>query len=157
MTHQNDYTFLPDLLEGLMNQGLDVVTELVQIVVNEAMRGERERCLQAGYYERTDELQGYANGYKPKTLNTRMGVITFAIPQVREGGFYPSKKQPDSLKFAPSSCTGCHLVFQGLPAIYYSVKYAAPLTLVTTIRHRNRWRFYHGGLSSSGRTAVSGA
>jgi len=90
MTHQNDYTFSPDLLEDLMNKGLDGVTKLVQIVVNEAMRAERERYLQAGDYERTDERQGYSNGYKPKKVNTRMGEITFAIPQVREGGFYPS-------------------------------------------------------------------
>jgi len=90
MTHQNDYTFSPDLLEELMNQGLDGVSKLVQIVVNEAMRAERERYLQAGDYERTEERQGYANGYKPKKVNTRMGEITFAIPQVREGGFYPS-------------------------------------------------------------------
>ena len=90
MTHQNDYTFSPDLLEDLMKQGLDGVTELVQIVVNEAMRAEREKYLQASDYERTEVRQGYANGYKPKTVNTRMGEITFAIPQVREGGFYPS-------------------------------------------------------------------
>jgi len=90
MTHQNDYTLSPDLLEDLMNKGLDGVTKLVQIVVNEAMRAERERYLQAGDYERTDDRQGYANGYKPKKVNTRMGEITFAIPQVREGGFYPS-------------------------------------------------------------------
>jgi putative transposase len=81
MTHQNDYTFSPDLLEELMKQGLDGVTELVQIVVNEAMRVERERYLQASDYERTEDRQGYANGYKPKTVNTRMGEITFAIPR----------------------------------------------------------------------------
>jgi putative transposase len=41
-------------------------------------------------YERTEERKGYANGYKPKTVRTRVGEITFAIPQVRESGFYPS-------------------------------------------------------------------
>ena len=34
--------------------------------------------------------KGYANGYKPKTLRTRIGEITLAVPQVREGGFYQS-------------------------------------------------------------------
>jgi len=45
--------------------------------------------LQAGPYQHTEERRGYANGYKPKTMRTRIGDITFAVPQVREGGFYP--------------------------------------------------------------------
>jgi len=54
------------------------------------MQVERSKFLQAGEYERTEELQGHANGFEPKTVKTRLGEITFAIPQVREGGFYPS-------------------------------------------------------------------
>ena len=46
--------------------------------------------MRADEYERTEERKGHANGYKPKTVRTRMGEITFAVPQVREGGFYPS-------------------------------------------------------------------
>jgi putative transposase len=55
------------------------------------MRVERHQVLQAQPYERTDTRQGYANGYKPKTLSSRVGPITFRIPQVRgETEFYPS-------------------------------------------------------------------
>ena len=32
----------------------------------------------------------YANGYKPKTVLTRLGELTFQVPQVRCGDFYPS-------------------------------------------------------------------
>jgi transposase-like protein len=46
--------------------------------------------LGVGPYERSEDRQGYANGYKPKTVKTRVGELTFAIPQVRDGGFYPS-------------------------------------------------------------------
>ena len=35
--------------------------------------------------QRTD----YANGFKPKTVMTRVGELTFDVPQVRGGGFYP--------------------------------------------------------------------
>ena len=45
--------------------------------------------MQAAPYQHTIERRGYANGYKPKTMRTRVGEITFAVPQVREGGFYP--------------------------------------------------------------------
>ena len=34
--------------------------------------------------------KGHTNGYKPKTVGTRRDEITFAVPQVREGGFYPT-------------------------------------------------------------------
>jgi transposase-like protein len=44
--------------------------------------------LEAKPYERTETRKGYANGYKPKTVNTRVGKVPFAIPQVREGNFY---------------------------------------------------------------------
>jgi len=90
MTHQNNYTFSPNLLEDLMRQGLDGVPEMLRVMLNTAMQVEREKYLQAGSYERTDERKGYANGYKPKTMKTRVGEITFAVPQVRDGGYYPS-------------------------------------------------------------------
>jgi putative transposase len=86
MTHQNDYTFPPELLE----QGLDGIPELLRIIINHTMQAERSKYLQAGNYERTEERTGHANGYKPKTVRTKVGEITFSVPQVREGGFYPN-------------------------------------------------------------------
>ncbi len=58
-------------------------------MINTAMQAERQRHLGAAPYERSPERQGYANGYKPKTVTTRVGEITFAVPQVRDGSFYP--------------------------------------------------------------------
>ena len=86
MTHQNDYTFAQEIAE----RGLEAVPELMRVLINNAMQVERSKYLQAGEYERTEERKGHANGYKPKTVKTRIGEITFAVPQVREGGFYPS-------------------------------------------------------------------
>jgi putative transposase len=90
MTHQNDYTLSHKAAEELVKNGWEAIPEMIRILVNQAMQEERTRYLQAGEYERTEERRGYANGYKPKTVKTRVGAITFAIPQVREGGFYPS-------------------------------------------------------------------
>ena len=86
MTHQNDYTFAAELVE----KGLDGLPEMMRILINQAMQAERSKFLQADEYERTEDRKGHANGFKPKTVKTRMGEITFAVPQVREGGFYPS-------------------------------------------------------------------
>jgi transposase-like protein len=86
MTHQNDYTFAEDLVE----KGFEALPEMMRILINQAMQAERSKYLQADEYERTEDRKGHANGFKPKTVKTRIGEITFAVPQVREGGFYPS-------------------------------------------------------------------
>jgi len=86
MTHQNDYTFADEIAE----KGLEAIPEMMRILINNAMQVERSKYLQAEQYERTEDRKGHANGYKPKTVKTRVGEIAFAVPQVREGGFYPS-------------------------------------------------------------------
>jgi len=86
MTHQNDYTFTRELAE----KGLEAVSELLRVLINNAMQAEMSHYLQAGEYERTEDRTGHANGYKPKTVKTCMVEITFSIPQVREGFFYLS-------------------------------------------------------------------
>jgi transposase-like protein len=76
-------------LKQIASEGLDAIPEMINILINEAMRLEREQYLNAGPYERTPERRGHANGYKPKTVKTRVGEIQFEVPQVREGQFYP--------------------------------------------------------------------
>jgi len=89
MTYQEDFTLPAELLEQVSTQGFDVLPELIRIVVNAAMQAERQQHLKAAPYQRTPERETYANGYKPKTVQTRVGNITFSVPQVREGNFYP--------------------------------------------------------------------
>jgi len=40
-------------------------------------------------HERSAQRVDQANGYKSKTMLTRMGEITFEVPQVRSGGVLP--------------------------------------------------------------------
>ena len=89
MTYQDDFTLPTELLEQVTEQGLDFLPELIRIVVNTAMQVERQKYIGVGPYERSAERQGQRNGFKPKTVRTRIAPITFDIPQVREGGFYP--------------------------------------------------------------------
>jgi len=74
----------------LLQNGLDGAAEALRILVNEASRIERAQHLQAMPYERSAQRQDYANGYKSNTVLTRLGEVTFDVPQVRSGGFYPS-------------------------------------------------------------------
>src|SRR4051812_35246792 len=70
---------------------MERMAEVVRIMLNEAMRLERSQALEAAPYERSAKRLGYANGYKPKTVATRLGPLTVQVPQVRgEIDFYPS-------------------------------------------------------------------
>ena len=90
MTYREDFTIPAKMMEQIAEQGLDGLPELIGIVVNAAMWAERQQYLNAAPYERTPQRRAHANGYKPKRVRTRVGEITFAVPQVREGGFYPA-------------------------------------------------------------------
>lgn len=81
---------------ALLSQGLDGAGEALRILVNEAAKIERAEYLGARPYERSPERRDHANGFKPKTVLTRMGELTFAVPQTRQGGFYPSALEKGS-------------------------------------------------------------
>lgn len=89
MTYRENFTLPAELLERVSKDGLDILPELIQVIIDAAMQAERQQYLKAEPYQHTEERAGHANGFKPKTVHTRVGDITFAIPQVREGGFYP--------------------------------------------------------------------
>ena len=89
MTYQTNCTLPEEILEQIAEEGMDAIPEMIRLLVNEAMRLQREQHLGAAHYERTDDRRDYANGYKPKTVKTRVGEIQFAVPQVRQGDFYP--------------------------------------------------------------------
>jgi transposase-like protein len=93
MTHLNEShcesTPLDLMIQVLDEQGFDGMARAIQILVNEAMKIERSEVLQADPYERTDQRRGYANGFKPKTLNTRVGKVELQVPQTRDVEFYP--------------------------------------------------------------------
>lgn len=78
------------LAQIISEQGMDGIGSAIQILINQAMLIERNRHLNASPYERNDERTGYANGFKPKSLNTRIGTLELMVPQVRDSDFYPS-------------------------------------------------------------------
>jgi transposase-like protein len=67
------------------------MAEVMRLLLNHAMKAERSQALGAAPYERSTTRKGHANGFKPKTLQTRLGELTVDVPQVRgELDFYPS-------------------------------------------------------------------
>jgi transposase-like protein len=77
------------MVEQIADGGLDALPEAIRLLINAAMLLERQKFIGAGPYQRTPERQAHANGFKAKTLQTRVGAMSVAVPQVREGGFYP--------------------------------------------------------------------
>ncbi len=94
MTQGREDTAVQAALESLMEHGFDGMGEALRILMNEAMKLERSAFLQAGPYQRSENRLGHANGFKDKTVDTRVGPIRLQVPQVRGlpadlVGFYP--------------------------------------------------------------------
>ena len=96
MTYQNDSTLSEQFLDQLCGSGFDALPELFRILLNSAMQLERQKFLGAAPHERTEERTGYANGYKEKTLDLRVGRTVVQVPQVRDAKF-----SPEGAKFYP--------------------------------------------------------
>lgn len=79
MTHRNENTDLNSAAQHLADTGLDGLPEAFRILIDHAMKLERAKVLQAQPHERTATRQGYANGFKPKTVATRLGDICFSV------------------------------------------------------------------------------
>lgn len=92
MTHGEKGTAMEAVLQPVFERGFDGIGEVLSAVLNFAMLIEREKALGAQPYERTAERGGHANGFKPRTLKTRVGELSLRVPQARgtETPFYPS-------------------------------------------------------------------
>lgn len=87
-----DSNIINNFLQETVNTDKNPIVGVLTSVFNEAMKIERENALNAKAYERNQERNGYANGFKNKTLKTRAGDLKLNVPQVRNHpeGFYPS-------------------------------------------------------------------
>jgi len=75
-----------DLLPGLLS-GQNGLAKLVEAVLNQILEAQVAETLGADRHERSDERQGYRNGYRPRTIYTRVGPVTLQVPQTRDGSF----------------------------------------------------------------------
>ena len=90
MTHQIRSTELNNAVQLLADNGFEGMASAIQILFNEAMKLERNEYIGAEPYQRTEQRRDYANGFKPKTINSRIGKLELQVPQTRDGDFYPS-------------------------------------------------------------------
>lgn len=79
------------MMEQLIANGSEDMASVFAGLFDLAMRIERERFLGAEHYERTPLRHGYANGTKPKRLDTPAGTVTVRVPKTagHDEPFYP--------------------------------------------------------------------
>ena len=114
MTHRRDINAsharqTPDAVSEfltILTSAENPLSGILTEVLNAAMLLERQHHLRADRHERTDERNGYANGYKDRTLKTRLGTIELSVPQVRGSD---EAFRPASLDAAMASETALHI------------------------------------------------
>jgi transposase-like protein len=75
MTRQTQSNELDSIVELLAEHGFEGMAQAIEILFNEAMKLQRSEALGALPYQRTSERRGHANGFKPKTVNSRLGKL----------------------------------------------------------------------------------
>jgi putative transposase len=90
MTHPSQSSVLEEVVQVLSENGFDGLAQAVEVLLNQAMQAERSQVLNAQPYQRTPERRGHANGFKSKSVLSRLGKLQLQVPQTRGVEFYPS-------------------------------------------------------------------
>jgi transposase-like protein len=90
MTHQDESNQLSEAVQLLAENGFDGMAQALQLLINEAMKLERQQYLGVGPYQRSEQRRTHANGYKRKVVQSRLGKLELRVPQTRDSQFYPS-------------------------------------------------------------------
>ena len=92
MTEHTDTTLSKDILNPILETGLEGLPEAISLLINHAMLVERSQHLGVAPYQRNSLRNGHSNGFKNRCIESRLGAIELKIPQVRNSDipFYPN-------------------------------------------------------------------
>jgi putative transposase len=76
-----------DRPQGALLDDRDFLRTVVERSLQQILESEMAAHIGAEPYERTETRTGHRNGYRPRTLHTRVGTLTLLVPQDREGTF----------------------------------------------------------------------
>lgn len=114
---ENPNTELPEnALDAILSNGLDGLPEAISTLINHAMLIERQRHLGAAAYQRTEQRDGHANGFKERALATRIGPVDLRIPQVRDSSepFFPTALERGQRSEKALAATLAEMYLQGV-------------------------------------------
>lgn len=75
------------LKELMLGNREDAVAKLLKKVFDAVLQAQASDQLNADPYERSDERTSYRNGYRTRSLTTRVGTLFLHIPKFRDGNF----------------------------------------------------------------------
>src|SRR5712691_1415225 len=67
----------------------DFLRSVAEAVLQLLMDRDVEGLIGAGRYERSGERTTWRNGYRDRTLDTRLGALQLRIPKLRQGSYFP--------------------------------------------------------------------
>jgi len=83
------------LVELLQKSGDgDFLRAVAEAVLQILMEADVEGLIGAGRHERTVERLNYRNGYRDRSLDTRLGSLSLRIPKLRQGSYFPPFLEP---------------------------------------------------------------
>jgi len=75
------------MAQGILLDDPNFLHEIVERVLQELLEVEMTEHIGAALHERTNARKGHRNGYKPRTLRTRVGTLNLLVPQDRQSTF----------------------------------------------------------------------
>jgi hypothetical protein len=85
----NNMDALEWLRKHLEAEGNDLLREMVRSFAKRLMGAEVDVLCNGGYGEVTPERTNSRNGFRSRTLDTRVGTIDLGVARLREGSYYP--------------------------------------------------------------------
>ncbi len=80
-----------DLTELLQKQDQgDFLRTIAEAVLQLIMEADVEGLIGAGRHERAENRTTWRNGYRERTLDTRLGTLNLKVPKLRQGSYFPS-------------------------------------------------------------------
>src|SRR5215210_460307 len=72
----------------------DFLRSVAEAVLQMLMEADVEGVIGAGRHERSAERLTWRNGYRERTLETRLGALQLRIPKLRQGSYFPPFLEP---------------------------------------------------------------
>ncbi len=85
---QNHFNFFELIQEALLGNP-ELAKQAAQILLNQAMIAERQNYIGAEPWQRAPERRALANGFRDRTLKSKMGFLSLKIPTTRDQAFFP--------------------------------------------------------------------
>ena len=83
------------LVELLQKSGDgDFLRAVAEAVLQILMEADVEELIGAGRHERSADRLNYRNGYRDRSLDTRLGPLSLRIPKLRQGSYFPPFLEP---------------------------------------------------------------